>query len=310
MRFLITGAKGQLAGEFLRTLQNDKHEITALNKEKLDVSVLSTVLEAVSHYRPDVVINCAAYNFVDKAEEDFDTAFKINALGPKNLASACKKHNVLLIHYSTDYVFDGKKEDFYTEQDEPNPINKYGKSKLEGERFLIEETDNFLLFRVSWVFGEGKQNFLYKLKQWAEKQKVIRVVYDQISIPTYTEDIVRFTIRSIDEGLRGVYHLANSGYASRCEVARYFSEKIGLDRLILPVSSDYFNAPGLGGQTAKRPFFSAMSNAKLSGELKIDIPHWKDAVNRFIKRQPFNRHSHESGNPVNLKGSGFLPSQE
>ncbi|MEW6162044.1 MAG: dTDP-4-dehydrorhamnose reductase [Nitrospirota bacterium] len=278
MRFLITGAKGQLAGGFLRTLQNDKHEITALNKERLDVSVLSTVLEAVSHYRPDVVINCAAYNFVDKAEEDFDTAFRVNAMGPKNLASACKKHNVLLIHYSTDYVFDGKKEDFYTEQDEPNPINKYGKSKLEGERFLIEETDNFLLFRVSWVFGEGRQNFLYKLKEWVKEQRIIKVVCDQTSIPTYTEDIVRFTIHAIDEGLRGVYHLTNSGYASRYEVARYFTERLGLNNLILPVGSDHFPAP------AKRPYFSAMSNAKISKALKIDIPHWKDAVNRFIKR--------------------------
>jgi len=287
MRFLITGAKGQLAGEFLRFLQDTNllpvayrmsTEIKALDEKGLDISDLNSVLEAISYYKPDVVVNCAAYNFVDKAEEDFDNALKVNALGTKNLAFACKKINAFLVHYSTDYVFDGTKEDFYTEQDEPNPINNYGKSKLEGERFLLEETDNFLLLRVSWVFGEGKQNFLYKLKEWAEKQKVIKVVCDQVSVPTYTEDIVRFTIHAIDEGLRGLYHLTNSGCASRYEVARYFIERLGLSNLILPVSSDYFPT------SVKRPFFSAMSNAKISKILRLHIPDWKDGINRFIKR--------------------------
>jgi dTDP-4-dehydrorhamnose reductase len=277
MKFLITGAKGQLAREFLKVLKNDDYKIKALDREGLDVSDSRAVLEAVSYYRPDVVINCAAYNFVDKAEEDSDIPFKVNSTGPKNLASACKKHNALLIHYSTDYIFDGTKEGFYTEQDKPNPINIYGRSKLEGEELLKKEMENFLIFRVSWVFGEGKQNFLYKLKEWAKKQKVIRVACDQISVPTYTEDIVISTILSIKEGLRGVYHLTNSGYASRYEVARYFFERLGSDRLILPVSSDYFNT------TVRRPYFSAMSNVKLSEELGITIPDWRDGIDRFIR---------------------------
>lgn len=278
MKFLITGAKGQLAREFLKVLKNDDYKIKALDREGLDVSDSRAVLEAVSYYRPDVVINCAAYNFVDKAEEDSDIPFKVNSTGPKNLASACKKHNALLIHYSTDYIFDGTKEGFYTEQDKPNPINIYGRSKLEGEELLKKEMENFLIFRVSWVFGEGKQNFLYKLKGLAKKQKVIRVACDQISVPTYTEDIVMSTILSIKEGLRGVYHLTNSGYASRYEVARYFFERLGSDRLILPVSSDYFNT------TVRRPYFSAMSNVKLSEELGLTIPDWRDGVDRFIKK--------------------------
>jgi len=283
MKFLITGAKGQLAREFLKTLQNNNHKISALDRESLDISDPHAVSEAVSYYRPDVVINCAAYNFVDKAEEDFETAFRVNAIGPKNLASACKQHHSLLVHYSTDYVFDGRKEDFYTEQDEPAPVNNYGRSKLSGEELLKEGTDDFLLFRVSWVYGEGKQNFLYKLKQWAERNRVIRVVCDQISVPTYTEDIVRFTVKAIDEGLRGVYHLTSGGYASRYEVARYFSERLGLGRLILPVGSDYFNQPALGGRIARRPYFSAMSNGKLSKDLRLGIPDWKDGIDRFIK---------------------------
>lgn len=287
MRFLITGSKGQLAREFLRILQNNglwpiasrlSPEITAFDKRGLDISDLNTVLGAFSYNKPDVVLNCAAYNFVDKAEDDFDTAYKVNALGTKNLAYACKRYNALLIHYSTDYVFDGTKEDFYTEQDKPNPINNYGKSKLEGERLLLEETEKFLLFRASWVFGEGKQSFLYKLKEWAEKQNIVKVVCDQISVPTYTEDIVRVTINAIDAGLTGVYHLTNSGYASRYEVARYFIERLGLNNAILPVCSDYFSAQ------AKRPYFSAMSNAKISKILGLHIPDWKDSIDRFMKR--------------------------
>ena len=283
MKFLITGAKGQLAKEFLNQLsdvrcQKSAIDVKAIDKESLDVSDSGAILRAVSHYRPDVIINCAAYNDVDKAEEDFDAASKVNTLGPKNLAYACKEHNALLVHYSTDYVFDGAREDLYKEEDEPSPINNYGKSKLQGEKFLIKETDNFLLFRVSWVFGEGKQNFLYKIREWAKTQRVIKISCDQISVPTYTEDIVRFTLKAIDEGLRGVFHLTNSGYASRYEVARYFAERLGLNNIVLPVGSDYFPTP------AKRPYFSAMSNAKISKILKVHIPDWKDGVDRFLKR--------------------------
>jgi dTDP-4-dehydrorhamnose reductase len=277
MNILITGANGQLARDFQKELKNYNHEVTALDKKSLDISDLNVVTEAFSHYNPDIVLNCAAYNLVDKAEEDFDTAFKVNASGVKNLALMCKENNALFIHYSSDYIFDGTKEDFYTEEDEPNPINKYGESKLSGERFLIEVTDTFLLFRLSWVFGEGKQNFLYKLSEWAKENRILKVVSDQLSVPTYTRDIVSLTMFAINKGLRGIYHLTNSGYASRYEVARYFTERIGLDNLILPVTSDCFPLP------AKRPYFSAMSNLKLSRALGVDIPDWRIGINRYIE---------------------------
>lgn len=275
MKILITGANGQLAREFIASLKN--YEVNAFSREHLDISNHEAVSNAVSYLKPDVVFNCSAYNLVDRAEEDFDSAIKVNALGVQNLAKACKKDNALLIHYSTDYVFDGTKEDFYTEEDKPNPINKYGESKLLGERMLSEETDNFLLFRVSWVFGKGKQNFLYKLSEWAKNRRVLKVVSDQISVPTYTEDIVKFSILAVSNGLRGVYHLTNSGYASRYEVARFFIERLGMNNIVLPVSSDYY-------PSTKRPYFSAMSNSKIMNKLAIVIPDWKDAVERFIKK--------------------------
>ncbi|BCB97301.1 NAD(P)-dependent oxidoreductase [Dissulfurispira thermophila] len=276
MKFLITGANGQLAREFLMTLNT--HDVIALSKEHLDISNPNAVSNAISQHKPDVVLNCAAYNSVDRAEDDFDSAFRTNAIGVRNLATACKMHNTLIVHYSTDYVFDGEKNDFYTEEDKPNPINKYGESKLLGEKYLTEETDNFLLFRVSWVFGKGKQNFLYKLSEWAKKNNVLTIVCDQISVPTYTVDIVKFTLLSIKEGLRGTYHLTNSGCASRYEVARYYLEKIGLTNLILPVNSEDFH------EKANRPHFSVMSNVKLSKALKLSIPSWKEGIEKFIKR--------------------------
>jgi len=277
MKILITGANGQLAQEFQRLLGIFQHEMTALDKKTLDITDPESTKKLFSQYNPDIVLNCAAYNFVDRAEEDFDTAYKVNAQGVRNLALACKRNNALLVHYSSDYVFDGKKEDFYTEEDETNPINNYGKTKLLGENFLREDYEKFLLFRVSWVFGEGKQNFLYKLLEWAKKNRVLRVVYDQISIPTYTRDIVNLTMFAVNKGLRGVYHLTNTGYATRYEVARYFLERLGMDNQILPVNSDYFPSP------AKRPFFSAMSNRKLANDLNVEIPDWKIGIESYVE---------------------------
>lgn len=277
MKILITGANGQLAQEFQRLLGSFYHEMTALDKKTLDITDPESTKKVLSQYNPDIVLNCAAYNFVDRAEEDFDTAYKVNAQGVRNLALACKRNNALLVHYSSDYVFDGKKEDFYTEEDETNPINNYGKTKLLGENFLREDYDKFLLFRVSWVFGEGNQNFLYKLLEWAKKNRVLRVVYDQISIPTYTRDIVNLTMFAVNKGLRGVYHLTNTGYATRYEVARYFLERLGMDNLIIPVHSEYFQSP------AKRPFFSAMSNRKLANDLNVEIPDWKIGIASYVE---------------------------
>lgn len=279
-RILITGANGQLAREYQKYLYNLNLDVLALDRDSLDITSLDKVKEVFDAYRPDIVINCAAYNFVDKAEEDTEKAFNVNAKGVKNLAISSKKYNALIVHYSTDYVFDGSKESPYLEVDEPNPINKYGESKLLGESLLIEETENYLIFRVSWVFGPGRQNFLYKLTEWARQRDILKIVCDQVSIPTYTEDIVKVSTLAINKGLRGLFHLTNSGYASRYEVSKYFLEKRGLNVMIIPVRSEYFPTP------AKRPYFSVMSNSRISNILDIKIPDWREGIERFIKRIP------------------------
>lgn len=280
MNVLITGAKGQLAQEFQEFFRKrDLYNVIALERERLDISHMDEVIKAFSFFKPSIVINCAAYNNVDLAEKEKDKAFNTNSTGVKNLAIACEERGSLLIHYSTDYVFDGKKEDYYLEDDSPNPINVYGESKLEGERYILEITKNFLLFRVSWVYGPGRQNFLYKIIEWSKNNNTLRIVCDQISSPTYTEDIVIFTYLSIEKGLRGLYHLSSRGYCSRYELARFFLESIGWDGMILPVKSDFFLSD------AKRPYFSAMSSKKISNALGVEIPDWRNGISRFIKKE-------------------------
>ncbi len=275
MRFLIFGKDGQLGREFLKRL--DK-KATGLSHSECDISNLEEVKKAIERFKPNIVINCAAYNLVDKAEEDFITTYKTNALGVRNIAYVSKKVGAFFIHYSTDYVFDGKKEDgLYTEEDTPVPLNQYGKSKLTGEKWLQEETDRYLLLRVSWVYGEGKQNFIYKLLQWSENSPFLKIAYDEISVPTSTRTIVDITLKALDKGLSGLYHLTNSGYASRYEWAKEVFKIKKMNKFIKPVSSDIFNLP------AKRPKFSPMSNKKISKDTNTEIPFWDEELRQFLK---------------------------
>ena len=274
--FLISGSNGQLASEFKNILTEKGIKFVSLSKDELDITDCNKAEGTIQKIKPDVLINCAAYNFVDKAEEDSRSAFSVNGSGVENLALICKKQNIFMVHYSTDYVFDGKKLDFYGEDDIPQPLNVYGKSKLHGEEAIKKHLVNFLILRVSWVIGSGKQNFLYKLVQWAQQNRVLKISADEVSIPTFTEDIVKITLLSLDKQLRGLYHAASSGYCSRYELAKYFIKKIGLKNLIIPVPLSTLNIK------TQRPLFSAISNGKISKDLNISIPDWEYGLERFI----------------------------
>jgi dTDP-4-dehydrorhamnose reductase len=276
MRVLITGSRGQLSQEFQKRLSGERYVVFAPHEDSFDITNAAEVRDAFIKSRPEVVINCAAYNDVDGAEGDYESAYKVNSLGPKMLAVESREHKALLVHFSTDYVFDGRKEGFYSEDDVPRPINRYGESKRAGEIFVAEQAGRHLIFRTSWLYGDGSQNFLYKLRLWAGKQQVLKVVADQVSVPTYTADVASATIEACEKGLQGLYHLTNSGYATRYEVARYFLEKIGSKSIVLPVNTDLFPSP------ARRPYFSAMSCRKLASSLGREMPHWKDAIDRYV----------------------------
>jgi len=277
MKFLITGARGQLAREFIAYFQEKGYGFAAFPKDELDVSDFEKVYQTIKEIKPDIIINCSAYNQVDLAEKEKHLAYKVNTIGVYNLAISAREIKTKLVHYSTDYVFDGTKIGFYTEEDQPNPLNEYGKSKLFGEFFIQEVLENYLIFRVSWVYGKGTQNFLYKLEEWAKKQEVLKIAVDEFSVPTSTRTIVEVTLKALDEGLTGLSHLTNSGYASRYEWAKEYFRLKGINKLIYPALQADFNLP------AKRPKWSVMSNEKISKALGITIRDWREELKSLIR---------------------------
>ncbi len=227
-----------------------------------------------------MVINCEAYNAVDLAEQQSETALLINTTAVNTIAELCRKKNIFFVHYSSDYVFDGAKGDRYTESDIPTPLNVYGRTKRAGEEAVIRTGGNYLLFRTSWVFGNGAQNFIHKMLQWSQKNPILKLTADEVSVPTSTIDLVDITLRSLEKGLTGLYHLTNSDYASRYEWGRYIAKRLSLRSIIIPVPMSIFPSP------AQRPLFSAMDNRKLQSDLGMEIPDWRDAVDRFLLEYP------------------------
>ncbi len=279
MKYLITGKNGQLARAFIRKFEEESADFNAPDESRLDITNGAAVGEAVEACKPDVIINCAAYNLVDKAEQERDKTFAVNASGPQHLARAAARHKAVLVHFGSDYVFDGMKENgLYTEGDPLNPLNEYGKSKRLGEDLVRGSTDNYLILRLSWVFGDGKQNFIYKLTEWARNSEYLKIACDEFSVPTYTDTVVSVTLRALEQGVTGLYHSPNSGFCSRYEWANFVLKLLGINKFVRPMSMDVFNLP------AKRPRFSAMSNASLSRTLNIEIPSWEEAVGSFLRK--------------------------
>ncbi|MBF0123245.1 MAG: dTDP-4-dehydrorhamnose reductase [Candidatus Omnitrophica bacterium] len=277
MKVVITGADGQLGTEFKKEFLRRNVPFFGTDISICDITKPASVDVLLDAHKPTVLINCAAYNLVDEAETKCDLAYAVNAQAVKVLASACQVRHVKFVHYSTDYVFDGRKGDVYAENDEPHPLNVYGLSKYEGETLARSFVADHLVFRTSWVYGEGQQNFLYKLKQWASKNKVLQISEDEVSVPTSVEDLVQVTLAALENGVKGMYHLTSSGYASRYEWARYFFQDSGVDVEVVPVPMASFQLK------AVRPSFSAMSNRKISEILGITIPAWQEGVDKYLR---------------------------
>lgn len=281
MRYLITGRNGQLAKAFVRRLEAVSAECLAPEESRCDITDAAGIRGLVAAARPDVIINCAAYNQVDRAEQEPGIATAVNAEGPLILAEAARDKGALLVHFGSDYVFDGAKENgLYQEDDATNPLNAYGRSKLAGEHAVLETLpDRSLVFRLSWVFGEGQQNFIVKLLEWSRTQDFLRVACDEVSVPTWTETVVDATVKAIEQGATGLYHLTNGGYCSRYEWAKAILRRKGIEKFVKPVSMDVFDLP------AKRPKFSAMSNRMIIDKMNITLPSWEEAVERFLREE-------------------------
>ncbi len=272
---LISGANGQLGFAMAELLTRRDKTITALTRQQLDISDFQAVCDAFENLKPNLAINCAAYNNVDSAESDWKQALRVNALGVRNLAIACQERQIPLVSVSTDYVFDGEKKSPYTIADKPKPINTYGQTKLLGEQYLGCFTNRFYLIRTSWVFGRGS-NFLKKILEYSADHCVLHIVHNQISAPTFAPDLAQAIWNLVQTGMYGFYHFHNAGQCSRYEWVRYAMEKIGWSGKIEPVASDFFPTP------ARRPAYSVLDLFPLD-EMGITIASWEESTNRWLE---------------------------
>ena len=258
-KVLILGARGMLGQALGREFSS--YQPVCWDKSDLDITDKERVEEKLLQLRPEIIINAAAYTDVDAAETNEDLAILINGLAVGYLAKAAKDIGAVLIHYSTDYVFDGKKKAGYSEDDKPNPINAYGRSKLRGEQELVKNTDKYYLIRSSWLFGPGGKNFVDTILTLAGKQDTIKVVNDQHGKPTYTLDLAKAT-RGLLESQKpfGIYHITNEtpkGGITWYEFARKIVELKGLKIQVVPCKTKDFPRP------AQRPEYAELINNQL-----------------------------------------------
>jgi dTDP-4-dehydrorhamnose reductase len=277
MKLLITGSNGQLGQDLQKACRIRRVDFCAGDVEEFDITDLELMREVVRREKPTAVVNCAAYNQVDQAETDFEAARRINALGPQNLAIAAEETGVPIMHFSTDFVFDGAKGAPYTVDDRPNPINRYGESKLQGEQAVASHSTRYFLVRLSWVFGIAGINFPKKVLEWAQNRSAIKVVTDQVSSPSYTTDLAGPILDLLRLGAFGTYHLTNRGHCSRFEWARFVIERSRPEVAVEPAGGDEFET------AARRPAFSALDPAPLEDVLGRLLPDWQNATERFLK---------------------------
>lgn len=281
MRFFVAGARGMLAADLIPILEN-MGEVSCGSRPDFDISDPEKVNKSLKACMPDIVINCAAYTAVDKAETDEEMAFAVNARGPEVLAKASKEIGAKLIHISTDFVFDGKGNMPYVESDQTNPICVYGASKLAGETSIIKNTDNYLIVRTSWLYGKNGGNFVKTILRLASEREELGIVYDQTGTPTYTKDLAEGIVNLIKNKASGIYNFSNEGVCSWYDFAREIvdieegmGKKHKLKRLNPILTKDY-------PTPAKRPAYSVLNKSRYKETTSQDIPHWKDGLKRYL----------------------------
>ena len=282
MRILLTGRNGQVGWELERVLA-PLGELIATGRAELDLADPEAIRRAVSSVKPDVIVNAAAYTAVDRAESESEIAMRINGDAPDVLAEEAKRIGALLVHYSTDYVFDGTKTAPYVEHDAPNPLNVYGASKLAGERAILATGCRHLILRTSWVFGPRGSNFLLTILRAARERPELRVVSDQIGAPTSARSIAAATARAIGLAGSGLYHLAAAGETSWHGFAEAAMAAAGLRTPVVAIPSEEYPA------AARRLKNSRLDCSRLRKDLGIELPHWRGemaAVMAQVSRYP------------------------
>jgi dTDP-4-dehydrorhamnose reductase len=282
MHILLLGKNGQLGWELRRTLA-PLGSLTALDFQELNLEDFDTVRRTIRTLKPNIIVNASAYTAVDRAESETEKSFAINAIIPGVLAEEALALKATLIHYSTDYVFDGNKGSPYTEEDAPNPLSVYGQSKLAGEQAIQAINGAYLIMRTSWVYSLRQGGFVNKVMEWARQQETLRIVSDQIANPTWARMLAEITTQILARGNKyasahsGLYHLAGNGFTSRFE----WTQKILLldpakhehrVKAILPALTADFPTPAI------RPLFSALDCSKFSSVFDLQLPDWELAL--------------------------------
>ena len=277
MKILITGANGMLA-KSVRARLGKENELICTDVSDLDITDEEAVVKFVQENKPEYIVNCAAFTAVDKAEEVYDLAEKINSDGPANLAKAAKTIDATLVHISTDYVFDGDLDvsKSYVEEDEVGPVTVYGKTKLHGEEQVKKNTDKYYIFRTAWLYGDGN-NFVRTMLKLGQEREEVSVVADQHGSPTYAEDLANIIGEAIEKKIPyGLYHATNQGFTTWYEFTQKIYELAKVDCKIKPVTSEEFVRP------AKRPKNSQLNKDKLLAQ-GITVPTWEDGLKRYLE---------------------------
>ena len=276
MRVLVTGVKGQLGYEVCRELTVRGIENRGVDIDDFDLTDEKAVMEAISAYRPDAVVHCAAYTAVDRAEENEDVCRAVNVDGTRFVARACRAVNAKMVYFSTDYVFPGTGKDFYEVDSPKGPRSVYGRTKLEGEEAVRETLEKYFILRISWVFGINGGNFVRTMLRLSNDHDTLRVVCDQIGSPTYAHDLAPLICDMLATEKYGTYHATNEGVCSWAEFAEAIMKAADRPTRIIPVTTEEY------GAKAARPLNSRMSKKSLDEAGFARLPSWQDALRRYL----------------------------
>ncbi|PKN87310.1 MAG: dTDP-4-dehydrorhamnose reductase [Deltaproteobacteria bacterium HGW-Deltaproteobacteria-1] len=277
MKVLLLGHKGMLGSDLMAQFKH-RHEVIGMDLDEIDITSASECHKAVTENNPQLVINAAAYTNVDACETDREACFAVNAEAVKNIAEACRGKNITVIHYSTDYVFDGNGSRPYREDDPCNPINAYGASKLAGENYLRQLTDNFIIMRTAWLYGAHGKNFVQAILDRARATGKLTVVDDQTGSPTCTRDLAAATELLVDKNARGIFHVTNRGSCTWFDFARKILKEARLETVeLLPMKTGDLK------RAAKRPAYSVLGMQKFMETTGKTMQPWQLAFQDYYK---------------------------
>ena len=282
LKVLVTGANGQLGSEIGELSSEYDYDFFFTDRSKLDVTDANAVKNFMESNDINVIVNCAAYTAVDKAETDEANANAVNHLAVRNLAEIAKEKNIKLVHVSTDYVFDGKNFKPYAEDDATNPNGVYGKTKLDGENAMMKiNPENSIIVRTSWVYSSYGANFVKTMSRLGKEKSALGVIYDQVGTPTYARDLAKVILDILPKVKNGkvqIYNYSNEGVLSWYDFAKEIMRMAKLDCKINPIETKEYPTP------AKRPHYSLLNKSKIKKEFDVTIPYWKDSLNECLKK--------------------------